>query len=93
MVESLISLLITLCLLALCVYLVIWVCGQIGLSLPAQVVKILWVIVVLVAILMIVRAMPLRLVSIMDGAKNRVASIAQSVKMLPAKFAPWKIAA
>src|SRR5262245_33170002 len=56
MLETVITLLIYLCVLALCVYLVIWVLGILGLALPDQVVKILWVIVALVAILLIVRA-------------------------------------
>jgi hypothetical protein len=38
-------------------YLIIWVLGEIGLSLPAQVIKILWVIVALIALLLIVQAL------------------------------------
>ena len=56
MLETIITLLIYLCLLALAVYLIIWVLGEIGLTLPPQVIKILWVIVALVAILFIVQA-------------------------------------
>jgi hypothetical protein len=37
--------------------LIIWVLGEIGLSLPAQVIKILWVIVALIALLLIVQAL------------------------------------
>lgn len=55
MIESVIMMLIYLCLLAVAVYLVIWVLGEIGIAIPAQVMKILWVIVVLVALLMVIR--------------------------------------
>jgi len=55
MLEAIISLLIYVCLLALVVYVVIWVLGQIGISLPPQVIKILWVIVALVVLLLLVR--------------------------------------
>lgn len=55
MIESVITLLIYVCVLALVVYLVIWVLGQIGIALPPQVVKIVWVIVALVVLLLIVR--------------------------------------
>ena len=55
MLEAIISLLIYVCLLALVIYVVIWVLGQIGIALPPQVVKILWVIVALVVLLMLVR--------------------------------------
>lgn len=55
MIESIIMLLIQLCLLALVVYLVLWVLEKIGIVLPEKVVQILWVIVVLVAILLILR--------------------------------------
>jgi hypothetical protein len=58
MVESVILLLVYLCLLALCVWLVLWVLESIiGISLPPKVVQILWVIVALVAILLIYRAL------------------------------------
>lgn len=55
MIESVIMLLIYVCILALVVYLVIWVLGQIGVSLPPQVIKILWVIVALIVILLLAR--------------------------------------
>lgn len=55
MVEALITMLIYICILALVVYLVIWVLGQIGVALPPQVIKILWIIVALVVLLMLVR--------------------------------------
>lgn len=51
MIESVISLLITLCVLAIAVYLVIWVLGAIGIVIPQKIVQLLWVIVILVAIL------------------------------------------
>jgi hypothetical protein len=57
MITTIITLLIYLCLLALVMYLIIWVLGEIGLSLPAQVIKILWVIVALIALLLIVQAL------------------------------------
>ena len=55
MIEALITGLIYLCLLALAVILVIWVLQQIGVALPDQVQKIIWVIVLLVGILIIMR--------------------------------------
>lgn len=55
MIESVIMMLIYLCLLAIAFYLIIWVLGQIGVTIPDQVMKIIWVIVVLLVILMIVR--------------------------------------
>ena len=55
MLEALITMLIYVCILALVVYLVIWVLGQIGVSLPPQVIKILWIIVALIVLLYLVR--------------------------------------
>lgn len=55
MIESVITMLIYLCLLAIAVYLIQWVLGQLGIVIPENIMKILWVIVVLVALLMIVR--------------------------------------
>jgi hypothetical protein len=55
MLESVIRFLITMCLIALCVFLVIWVLGAIGIVLPAMVVKIIWIIAALVAVLFLVR--------------------------------------
>jgi hypothetical protein len=55
MIESVITLLIYVCVLALVVYLVIWVLEQVGIALPAQVIKIVWIIVALVVLLLIVR--------------------------------------
>lgn len=55
MLEAVIRFLITMCLIALCVFLVIWVLSAIGIVLPAMVVKILWIIAALVAVLFLVR--------------------------------------
>lgn len=56
MIETVITLLIYIALICLAVYLVLWVLAEVGIALPPQVVKILWVIVVLVVILLLVRA-------------------------------------
>ncbi len=55
MVESLILLLIYICLVVAACWLVIWVLGQIGVPLPAQVIKIFWVIVGLICLLLMWR--------------------------------------
>lgn len=56
MLESVITFLIYICVVAIVIYLVIWVLRDVlGLPLPAVVVKILWVIVALIAILFLVR--------------------------------------
>lgn len=57
MIESLIVLLIYVAIFALVVWLILWVLGIIGVSLPPRVVQIIWVIFALVVLLMIVRAM------------------------------------
>lgn len=49
--DAIVGFLITLCIIAAVIYLVIWVLGQIGVPLPAQVIKILWVIFALLALL------------------------------------------
>ncbi|MER9196414.1 hypothetical protein NKI13_24535 [Mesorhizobium australicum] len=54
MIEAIISLLIYVCVLALVIYVVIWILGQIGIALPPQVIKILWIIVTLIVLLMLV---------------------------------------
>jgi hypothetical protein len=54
-VESVITLLIYVCLLVLCAYLVIYVLGALGVALPPKVVQIIWIIVMLIVVLMIVR--------------------------------------
>lgn len=55
MIEGLITLLIYVCVLALVIYLVIWVLQSIGVPLPAMVIKIMWIIVALVVLLLILR--------------------------------------
>ena len=56
MIESIISLLIYVCVIALVIYLVIWVLQTVlGVSLPAKVVQILWVIFALIVILLLAR--------------------------------------
>jgi hypothetical protein len=57
MITTIITLLIYLCVLALCVYVVLWVLQTIGIALPPQIVKIIWVIVALIALLIIVQAL------------------------------------
>lgn len=57
MFENVISLLITICLVVGACWLVIWVLGQLGVTLPDQVIKIFWVIVVLIVILLLYRAL------------------------------------
>lgn len=51
MVEAVIKFLIGLCLLVAAVYLVLWVLGSLGLAIPGMVVKIIWIVVVLIAVL------------------------------------------
>jgi hypothetical protein len=56
MLESVILFLIYICVVAIVIYLVIWVLRDIlGLPLPAKVIQILWVIFALIAILFLVR--------------------------------------
>lgn len=55
MFESIIMLLIYICLVVGVAFLVIWVLGQIGVPLPAQVIKIFWVIVALIIVLLLWR--------------------------------------
>src|SRR5262245_63172653 len=55
MIESIITLLIYVCLLALVVYLIVWVLGVIGVPLPEKVIQIIWVIVALIVVLMILQ--------------------------------------
>jgi bacteriorhodopsin len=55
MLESVITLLIYICVVALVIYLVIWVLSSVGVSLPPQVVKILWIIFALIVLLMLLR--------------------------------------
>lgn len=55
LMEAVIGALIQLCLVVLVVYVVLWVISQLGISLPPQVVNIIWIIVALFALLLIVR--------------------------------------
>lgn len=55
MLESVIMLLIYICLVAIVIYLVLWVLEQAGLSPPAKVIQLLWVIAILVIILVFAR--------------------------------------
>lgn len=56
MLESIIMFLIYVCVLAIVIYLVVWVLRDVvGLPLPDRVIKILWVIFALVVILFLVR--------------------------------------
>jgi hypothetical protein len=55
MIEAVIYGLIYLALLVLAVYVVLWVVGELGITLPPQVVKIIWIVVVLVALLVLVQ--------------------------------------
>lgn len=55
MLASVITFLIYLCLLAIVVYVIIWVLGIIGVPLPEKVIQLLWVIVGLIAILWLVQ--------------------------------------
>lgn len=56
MLEGIISLLIYVCVVALVIYLVIWVLQSVvGIALPAKVVQIMWVIFALIVILLLVQ--------------------------------------
>jgi hypothetical protein len=56
MLESVIMFLITVCVIAIVVYLVIWVLRDVlGLPLPGKVIQILWVVFALIVILFLVR--------------------------------------
>jgi len=56
MLTAVISLLIYICVIALVIYLVIWVLRDVvGLALPAKVIQILWVIFALIVLLMLVQ--------------------------------------
>lgn len=57
MVESVIMLLIYICVVVGLCWLILWVAGQLGLPLPAKVIQIAWVIVVLLCILLVWRVM------------------------------------
>ena len=55
MIEAVVYALIYLALLVLVIYVVLWVLGELGIALPPQVIKIVWIIVALVALLIIVQ--------------------------------------
>ena len=55
MIEAVVSGLIMLCILVICVYLIEFVLSALGIAIPANIMKIIWVIVILVAILILVR--------------------------------------
>jgi hypothetical protein len=56
MIEAIIYALIYICLLALVIYLILWVLGTVaGVALPPKVIQIIWVIFALVCILILVR--------------------------------------
>ncbi len=56
MIASVVTFLIYLCILAIVIYLIIWVVQDvIGLPIPGKVIQLLWVIVALVAILWLVQ--------------------------------------
>lgn len=57
MFETVIMLLIQICLVVALCWIVIWVLSQLGVALPAQVIKIFWVVVVLIVILLLYRAL------------------------------------
>jgi hypothetical protein len=54
-IEAVVFALIYLALLVLAIYLVLWVLESLGIALPPQVIKIVWIIVALVAVLIIVQ--------------------------------------
>jgi|KBSSwiStaDraftv2_1062776.scaffolds.fasta_scaffold6669294_1 hypothetical protein len=58
MIEGVIGLLITICVIALVVYLIFWVIEVVGIPIPAKVQQIIWIIVALIVILLVVRALP-----------------------------------
>ena len=55
MIEAVIMGCIYLVLFAIAVYIVLWVLGELGITIPPQIMKLLWVIVILVVLLFIVR--------------------------------------
>lgn len=55
MLEAVITLLIYVCLLVLVVYLVLWVLSTLGIAIPPQVIKIVWIIVALVVLLLLIQ--------------------------------------
>lgn len=57
MLAAIILLLIKIAVVALVIYLIIWVLGQLGISLPPRVEQILWVICVLIVLYVLVTEM------------------------------------
>jgi len=55
MIESVVMAMISLCILVIAVFIVVWVLEQLGIAIPANIMKVLWVIIVLIAILIVVR--------------------------------------
>lgn len=55
MIEGAIMTLILICVVVLIVYVALWVLSTIGVPLPEQVIKVLWVIVALVCLLLLLR--------------------------------------
>ena len=56
MIEAIITTLIYVCLLAIAIYLILWVIQSIaGISLPPKVIQIIWIVFVLVCLLLLVR--------------------------------------
>jgi hypothetical protein len=76
MIEGIIQLLIYVCVLALVVYLIIWVLGIIGVPIPDKVIQIVWVIVALVVILMVLRVvLPHLGVKLVGGKGDMIATL------------------
>lgn len=60
MIEAVIQALIYICVLALVVYLVIWVVTEVlGVPIPPKVLQIIWIIVALVVLLVLIRLLPI----------------------------------
>jgi hypothetical protein len=57
MLESVLMMLIWLCIIAIAVYVVLWVLGEIGIVLPSVIVKLIYVIAVLVVLLIVARTL------------------------------------
>jgi len=55
MFESIIMMLIWLCLFAIVVYIVLFVLGEVGIALPPKIVRLFWVIVALIVVLFMFR--------------------------------------
>ena len=56
MIEAIIMTLIYICLLAVAIYLIIWVITSVaGIALPEKVVQIIWIVFVLICVLLLVR--------------------------------------